>query len=156
MARSNYSAGKRQREQDKARKKREKSERRAARDESGGVETAFATVDEVQGGLMSIAEVVAAVHEKPAVEVTHNIPVRLFVGGLSWGTGSDLLRVKFEEYGPVDDAAVVTDRDTGRSRGFGFVTMASRKDAAKVIRELDGAEFEGRTLVVRQATERPR
>jgi RNA recognition motif-containing protein len=59
-----------------------------------------------------------------------------------------------EKIGRVDDAVVVIDRDTGDSRGFGFVTMTDRKDAGEAIRQLNGAQLEGRTLVVRQAEER--
>ena len=59
-------------------------------------------------------------------------------------------------FGKVSDAAVVTDRDTGKSRGFGFVTMADRKDAAKAIDEMNGAELDGRAIVVNMATERRR
>lgn len=84
------------------------------------------------------------------------LPARLFIGGLSWSVTTDQLKAKFETVGPVDDAIVVHDRDTGDSRGFGFVTMADRKDAAEAIRTLNGEDFEGRALVVRQATERGR
>ena len=63
-------------------------------------------------------------------------------------------KAAFEKYGKVADAAVVNDRDTGRSRGFGFVEMASDDDARRAIEELDGAEVGGRNLKVNEA--RPR
>ena len=84
------------------------------------------------------------------------IPSRLFIGGLDWRVTDDELKKKLEEYGLVTDVHIVKDRDTGDSRGFGFVTMANRKDADKAIKQLDGQEFSGRNLVVRQATERNR
>ncbi|MCH9687727.1 MAG: RNA-binding protein [Deltaproteobacteria bacterium] len=84
------------------------------------------------------------------------MPSRLFIGGLAWRVTTDQLRTEFEKIGAVNDAVVVLDRDTGDSRGFGFVTMADRKDAAEAIRKLHGQDLEGRALVVRQATERSR
>ena len=83
-----------------------------------------------------------------------SIPSRLFIGGLSWNTTADDLRAAFEKIGAVADAAVVTDRDTGKSRGFGFVTMADRRDASRAIDEMDGADLDGRNIVVNVATER--
>lgn len=157
MARNNYSAGKRQRERERERKKKEKALRRQEnRATAGDVPTA--TVEELQGGggLMSIEEVMRTMTGEGAPEEkeARTIPSRLFVGGLDWRVTQDQLRAKFEEFGKVTDAIVVLDRDTGDSRGFGFVTMADRKDAAEVIRKLNGTQLEGRTLVVRQAEER--
>lgn len=159
MARPNYSAGKRQREKDKARKRQEKEHRR--RNHSSAGEIPIATVDELQGGLSTIDEVMRGLTGEPAEgedgeKRANTIPSRLFIGGLNWRTNTDDLKKKLEEYGPVTDAHIVLDRDTGDSRGFGFVTMADRKDAAQAIKKLDGQEFQGRTLVVRQATERGR
>lgn len=159
MARSNYSAGKRAREREKARKKKEKMERQRENRDSGGGGIPIATVDEIQGGhMMSVDEVMANATNEEPVESEHRsgIPSRLFIGGLDWRITTDQLREKLEQFGPVTDAMVVSDRDTGDSRGFGFVTMADRKDAAEAIRRLDGQDFEGRRLVVRQATERQR
>ncbi len=158
MARSNYSAGKRQREAEKARKKKEKAERQREHRRGGGGDIPIATADEIQGGLMSVEEVMQSIGAKSSEggERAHAIPSRLFIGGLDWSVTSDQLRRKLEEFGPVTDAIVVLDRDTGDSRGFGFVTMADRKDAAEAIRKLNGKEMEGRTLVVRQATDRQR
>lgn len=80
--------------------------------------------------------------------------VKLFVGGLSWGTDDRSLRQRFEEYGTVEDAVVIRDRDTGRSRGFGFVTFANNEDAETAIQNLNDQEFDGRTIKVDRASER--
>lgn len=159
MARSNYSFGKRQREIEKAKKKKEKAARKRDRSGSGG-DIPVATVEDLQGGgnLRSIDEVMQSMQGGDAEggQSSRTIPSRLFVGGLAWRVTTDQLRAKFEEIGPVNDAVVVLDRDTGDSRGFGFVTMADRKDAGEAIRKLNGTELDGRNLVVRQATERNR
>lgn len=158
MARSNYSAGKRQREKERAKKKKEKMLRARERSRSGGAGVPVATVDEIQGGMMSIDQVMRNMTDPDNEEsqARATIPSRLFIGGLDWRVDDEELRKKLEEYGPVSDVHIVKDRDTGDSRGFGFVTMANRKDGDKAIRELDGQEFSGRNLVVRQATERGR
>ena len=79
---------------------------------------------------------------------------KLFVGGLSWGTDSDGLRNAFEQFGEVTDSAVISDRDTGRSRGFGFVTFAQASDADNAIEGMNGRELDGRNLNVNEAKER--
>lgn len=81
---------------------------------------------------------------------------KLFVGGLSWGTQSDGLRAAFEPFGTVTEATVITDRETGRSRGFGFVSFADPADAQAALSEMDGATLDGRTLKVDLANDRPR
>lgn len=73
---------------------------------------------------------------------------KLFVGGLSWDTTESSLRTAFEAYGPVTEAAVITDRDTGRSRGFGFVTMSAPASATVAIEQMDGADLDGRSIRV--------
>ncbi len=158
MARNNYSAGKRQRERERERKKKEKAQRRAE-NRAGAGDVPTATVEELQGGnLMSIEEVMRSMQGGGGEEEkeARTIPTRLFVGGLDWRITTEQLRAEFEKFGPVNDAVVVLDRDTGDSRGFGFVTMADRKDGAEAIRKLNGTQLEGRTLVVRQAEERRR
>jgi RNA recognition motif-containing protein len=80
---------------------------------------------------------------------------KLFVGGLSWGTDDEGLRAAFERFGAVDEAKVITDRETGRSRGFGFVTFSSDSDAMSAVSEMDGKELDGRTIKVNEAQERP-
>jgi cold-inducible RNA-binding protein len=79
---------------------------------------------------------------------------KLFVGSLSWDTDDHGLRTAFEQFGPVEDAKVINDRDTGRSRGFGFVTFSSEADAQKAMEEMNGAVLDGRTLNVNEAQER--
>ncbi len=118
-----------------------------------------ATVDEIQGGMMTIDQVMKNIEgggSEEGEERRNTIPSRLFIGGLDWRVTDAELQKKLEEYGPVTDVHIVKDRDTGDSRGFGFVTMANRKDADRAIKKLDGEDFSGRNLVVRQATERNR
>jgi RNA recognition motif-containing protein len=79
---------------------------------------------------------------------------KLFVGNLSYGTTSADLESHFRQIGETTSAQVITDRESGRSRGFGFVEMASGEDAQKAIRELDGKELQGRTINVSEARER--
>lgn len=80
--------------------------------------------------------------------------MNIYVGNLPFSsTEADLERL-FGEYGTVDSAAVITDRDTGRSRGFGFVEMSSADDARRAIDELNGSDLNGRALTVNEA--RPR
>ena len=78
---------------------------------------------------------------------------KIYVGNLSWGSGDAELREFFSAYGEVHSAAVITDRDTGRSRGFGFVEMDDA-DAEKAISALDGTDFGGRSLRVNEARSR--
>jgi RNA recognition motif-containing protein len=75
----------------------------------------------------------------------------IFVGNLSFNTNEDELRQMFESYGQVDRVSILTDRDTGRSRGFGFVEMASDEDGEKAISALNGSQFGGRTINVNEA-----
>jgi RNA recognition motif-containing protein len=77
--------------------------------------------------------------------------VKLFVGGLSFSTSSARLRDTFAGIGEVESAEVVTDRDTGRSRGFGFVEMATAEAANEAVRSLNGSELDGRQIKVEMA-----
>jgi len=79
---------------------------------------------------------------------------KLFVGGLSWDATEDDLRDLFGETGSVTDAVIVSDRETGRSRGFGFVTMSSDEEAKAGVEKFNDFEFQGRNLTVNEA--RPR
>ncbi|KAF9568608.1 hypothetical protein EC968_002870 [Mortierella alpina] len=79
---------------------------------------------------------------------------KLFIGGLSWNTTDDSLRQGFSEHGEVIEAIVVKDRDTGRSRGFGFVTFADDDSAEKAIHNLNNQDFDGRQIKVDRASER--
>ena len=76
---------------------------------------------------------------------------KLYVGNLSWNTTDDGLRQAMERFGDVADARVVTDRETGRSRGFGFVTFDADDAATSAISELDGTDLDGRTIRVNEA-----
>jgi len=78
----------------------------------------------------------------------------IYVGYLPWSFKDDTLRELFEEHGEVSDAKVIVDRMSGRSRGFGFVEMASSDDAAAAIEALNGHEAEGRELKVNEAKPR--
>ncbi len=80
---------------------------------------------------------------------------KLFVGGISWNTGDAELRQAFESFGEVLEATVVTDRQTGRYRGFGFVSFSDDESAAKAMSELDGTELDGRNIRVNEAHDRP-
>jgi len=80
--------------------------------------------------------------------------MNLYVGNLSYEMSEENLRTEFAEYGEVQSAKIITDRDTGRSRGFGFVEMNSDDEGKKAMEELNGKDFEGRQLVVNEA--RPR
>jgi len=79
----------------------------------------------------------------------------IFVGNLDFNTSEDELRQLFEAYGQVDRVAIMTDRDTGRSRGFGFVEMSSSEDGEKAIAALNGSQVGGRTLNVNEARPKP-
>jgi RNA recognition motif-containing protein len=80
---------------------------------------------------------------------------KLFVGGLSWDTSSDDLRRAFEGVCAVAEAKVVSDRDTGRSRGFGFVTLSNPSELEEAIKQMDGFLLDGRNLRVNEANDRP-
>src|SRR5262245_23837176 len=79
---------------------------------------------------------------------------RLYVGNLKYTVSSEQLQELFEQYGSVSSAQVLSDRETGRSRGFGFVEMANDDEALAAIESLDGQDFDGRRLTVNEA--RPR
>jgi RNA recognition motif-containing protein len=79
---------------------------------------------------------------------------RLYVGNLSFQSTSESVRSAFAAFGEVSDVQVVTDRETGQSRGFAFVTMGSAQEATKAIAEMNGALLDGRPLRVNEAEER--
>ncbi|KAL8471728.1 hypothetical protein ACS0TY_028466 [Phlomoides rotata] len=81
---------------------------------------------------------------------------KLFVGGLSYNTDEMSLREAFAQYGEVVEARVITDRETGRSRGFGFVTFTSSESASSAMQAFDGQDLHGRRVRVNFATEKPR
>ena len=81
--------------------------------------------------------------------------MRLYVGNLSYTTTEESLREAFEEHGAVESATIVTDRDTGRPRGFGFVEMPSSEEAQHAIDAMNGQQLDGRPLTVNEAQARP-
>lgn len=76
------------------------------------------------------------------------------MGNLSYDTDESVLRSHFEKFGSVERASVIKDKTTGRSKGFGFITMEDHAAAAKAVAELNGKEFDGRRVVVNQAQKR--
>lgn len=81
---------------------------------------------------------------------------KLYVGNLSYDTGGDELKLAFAQCGGVSEVKVVTDRETGRSRGFGFVTMSTDQEAQEAISRWSGAVLGGRNLTVNEAVDKPR
>src|SRR5215211_2798104 len=79
---------------------------------------------------------------------------RLYVGNLSFNTNAEGVRQAFQEFGTVSDVHLVSDRETGRSRGFAFVTMGTPEEAAKAIEGMDGRTLDGRPLRVNEAEQR--
>lgn len=79
---------------------------------------------------------------------------KLFVGSIAWATTEDSLRAAFEQAGTVEDVVIIKDRDSGRSKGFGFVTMSTPEEAQAAIEMWNQKELDGRTIIVNEA--RPR
>ena len=75
----------------------------------------------------------------------------IFVGNLSFNASEDALRSMFEQYGTVDRVSIVTDRDTGRAKGFGFVEMSGDAEGDRAINSLNGKDLDGRNLTVNEA-----
>jgi len=82
------------------------------------------------------------------------VSTKLFVGSLPWSVDDETLRETFEEHGNVVSAKVIKDRETGRSRGFGFVEMENSTDAKSAIDALNDSELKGRNIVVNEAKSR--
>lgn len=154
---SNFSPGKRAREMEQAKKKQDKAHKRAQRRDRPPGESEFVSAADVQGNMPSIEEAMRNIENPSATpRSASSIVARLFVGSLSDETTEADLRDAFGQFGVVADAIVMVDRDTRAPRGFGFVTMADRRDAPKAIEALHGAEIKGRNIVVNVATERQR
>jgi RNA recognition motif-containing protein len=79
------------------------------------------------------------------------VSTKLFVGSLPWAVNDDSLKTAFEAHGTVVSAKVITDRQTGKSRGFGFVEMENEADANNAIQALNGSELNGRNIIVSEA-----
>ena len=77
--------------------------------------------------------------------------MKLYVGNLSYNTTQDSLFSEFGAYGQVEEVAIINDRETGRPRGFAFVTMANDEEARTAIEQLNGRELDGRTITVNEA-----
>ena len=77
--------------------------------------------------------------------------MNIYIANLNYATKSESLQALFTEYGEVSSANIITDRETGRSRGFGFVEMTNDEDAKKAIEALTGVDFEGKTITVNEA-----
>ncbi len=77
--------------------------------------------------------------------------MKLYVGNLSYSTTQDTLQAEFSAHGQVEEVAVITDRETGRPRGFAFVTMANDEEGRAAIETLNGREVDGRTITVNEA-----
>ena len=80
--------------------------------------------------------------------------MKLYVGNINFRTTEESLEHLFSNYGQVDEVAIITDRETGRSRGFAFVTMGNDEEAKEAVEQLNNTEFEGRNLTINEA--RPR
>ena len=80
--------------------------------------------------------------------------MNIYVGNIAWGVSDDELEALFAQYGEVNSARIITDRESGRSKGFGFVEMANADSANAAIEALNGNDFGGRDLRVNQAKER--
>ncbi len=78
---------------------------------------------------------------------------KLFIGSLAWATDSSSLEAAFERFGAIEEATVISDRETGRSRGFGFVTFTDEGPTQQAISEMNGTELDGRPIVVNEAKE---
>ncbi|CAD6213995.1 unnamed protein product [Miscanthus lutarioriparius] len=83
-----------------------------------------------------------------------DVEYRCFVGGLAWATNNESLEHAFASYGEILDSKVITDRETGRSRGFGFVTFSSEQSMLDAIENMNGKELDGRNITVNQAQSR--
>jgi RNA recognition motif-containing protein len=77
--------------------------------------------------------------------------MRLYVGNLSFSTTEETLQAEFGAHGQVEEVALITDRETGRPRGFAFVTMANENEARNAIEAMNGVEVDGRTITVNEA-----
>lgn len=77
--------------------------------------------------------------------------MNIYVGNLSYGVTEESLRAKFEEFGEVSSVKIITDKFTGKSKGFGFVEMESEADGRQAIEDLNGQQFDSRNLVVNEA-----
>jgi hypothetical protein len=145
---------KRAREEKRDEKQREKEQRRREKRLAPRAQPQLTTAAEIIGRVRSIDEVMQSLTGGRVERSAAPLPAKLFVGSLSDQTKSADLRAHFAPFGAITEAVVITDRDTGQSRNFGFVTMTDRKDAPAAIEALHGSELHDSRLVVNVATER--
>lgn len=145
---------KRAREDKRDQKAREKEQRKFDKRHVSPSAPQLTTAAEINGNIRSIEEVMASLQGGNRVQRSApTLPTKLFVGSLSDATTNATLRAHFEPYGTIAEAVVITDRGTGATRNFGFVTMADRKDAPGAISALHHSELDGYRIVVNVATE---
>ncbi|MDB4987703.1 MAG: RNA-binding protein [Myxococcaceae bacterium] len=146
---------KRAREDKRDQKARDKEARRIDKRNIAPSQPQLTTAAEIIGNnVRSIEEVMASLQGGARVQRSAPpLPSKLFVGSLSDVTTSAGLRAHFEPHGTIAEAVVITDRGTGATRNFGFVTMADRKDAPGAISALHHSELDGNRIVVNVATE---
>lgn len=144
--------GKREREAQRDRKRKEKEERLRRNRANRGSDSMLSDMGSPTERLPEVKlEDINITGVAPRGPKGSNGPTKLFVGGLDWNTEGEQLREAFSRFGALREATVVADRDTGRSRGFGFVTFENPADAAAAARQMNGAELDGRTLRVNPA-----
>jgi hypothetical protein len=150
-----FSGGKRNREASRDLRKRQKEERLRHNRElrARGIDPDLAAMAEPAAPLpeVKLEDIVIGVPSQPRREDFG--PVKVFVGGLSSETTSADLRTAFAKFGELVDAAVVNERATNQSRGFGFVTYATSTAADTAIKGMNGVELDGRTIRVNRAEE---
>lgn len=150
-----YSGGKRNREAARDLRKKEKEQRLRRNRElrARGIDPDIGDAAEAAAPLpeVKLEDVVIGVPSRPRREGFG--PVKLFVGSLSMDTTTADLRTAFAKFGELVDVAVISERATNQSRGFGFVTYASSAAAETAIKEMNGAELDGRTIKVNRAEE---
>lgn len=145
---------KRAREEKRDRKARNKAQRRLDKRNAPSNGPQIVSAAEIIGNVRSTEEVMASLQGNARVQRSAApIPSKLFVGSLSDATTSAGLGAHFAPHGAIAEAVVITDRNSGASRNFGFVTMLDRKDAAGVIAALHHSELDGHRIVVNIATE---
>lgn len=146
---------KRAREEKRDEKQREKERLRRDKRNAPRRDVQLTTAAEIVGNMRSVDEVMQELLSGVKVQRgAAAIPSKLFVGSLADGTTSAGLRAHFQSQGEIVEAVVITDRATGATRNFGFVTLADRKNVAAAIGALHGSELDGNRIVVSVATER--